>query len=89
MPYLTPDELVSIKNLQTQYNQTIFEIGAAEAQLIAISQQSDKIKKSKEGLVSDLMTIEKKESELVASLQEKYGAGSIDPQTGEITPVQQ
>ena len=48
-----------------------------------------KIKKSKEGLVSDLMTIEKKESELVASLQEKYGAGNIDPQTGEITPVQQ
>ena len=89
MPYLTPDELRSIKELQTQYNQTIFELGAAEAQLTVLIQQSDKLKKSKEGLVSDLMTIEKKESELVATLQEKYGAGNIDPQTGEITSIQQ
>jgi len=89
MPYLTPEELKSIKDLQVQYNQTIFEIGAAEAQLIAITQQSEKIKRSKDGLVSDLMTIEKKESELVTTLQEKYGAASIDPQTGELTPIQQ
>ena len=89
MPYLTPDELKSIKDLQTQYNQTIFELGATEAQLIAIAQQSDKLKKSKDGLVSDLFTIEKKESELVTTLQEKYGAASIDPQTGELTPIQQ
>jgi len=34
MPYLTPDELKSIKDLQSKYNQTILEIGAAEAQLI-------------------------------------------------------
>jgi oligoribonuclease NrnB/cAMP/cGMP phosphodiesterase (DHH superfamily) len=89
MAQLTPEELDSIKSLQSKYNQTIFEIGASEAQLIAFQQGIDKLQEAKKGLVSDLTTIEQKESELVKSLQEKYGAGNINPETGEITPIQQ
>ena len=88
MAQLAPEELQSIKDLQSKYNQTIFEIGAAEAQLIVFQQNIDKLQEAKKGLVSDLTTIEKKESELVASLQEKYGQGNINPETGEITLVQ-
>ena len=88
MSQLTPEELQSIKDLQSKYNQTIFEIGAAEAQLIVFQQNIDKLQEAKKGLVSDLTTIEKKESELVASLQEKYGQGNINIETGEITTVQ-
>ena len=86
MPHIT--ELQSIKDLQSKYNQTIFEVGAAEAQLIVFQQNIDKLQEAKKGLVSDLTTIEKKESELVASLQEKYGQGNINIETGEITTVQ-
>jgi oligoribonuclease NrnB/cAMP/cGMP phosphodiesterase (DHH superfamily) len=85
MAQLTPEELQSIKDLQSKYNQTIFEIGASEAQLIAFQQGIEKLQKAKEGLVSDLTTIEQKESELIKSLQEKYEQGSIDLETGEIT----
>ena len=46
-------------------------------------------KKAKESLISDLSTIEQKETELVKSLQEKYGQGNIDLETGEITLDQQ
>jgi oligoribonuclease NrnB/cAMP/cGMP phosphodiesterase (DHH superfamily) len=88
MPHLTPEELVSIKELQTRYNQTILEIGAAEAQLIIFQENIEKLTEAKKGLVSDLKTIEQKESELVKSLQEKYGQGSINIETGEITPAQ-
>ena len=89
MPYLTPEELKSIKDLQSKYNQTILEIGAAEAQSIVFQENIEKLQEAKKGLVSDLKTIEQKESELVKTLQEKYGAANIDPQTGELTPVQQ
>ncbi len=34
MAKLTTEELQSIKDLQSKYNQAIFEIGASEAQLI-------------------------------------------------------
>ena len=88
MEKLTPEELQSIKDLQSKYNQTIFEIGIAEAQTIAFEKQIAKLREGKVGLVSDLETIERKESELIASLQEKYKSGGINPETGEITPVQ-
>ena len=89
MAQLTPEELQSIKDLQSKYNQTIFEIGASEAQLIAFRQGIDKLEKAKNGLISDLATIEQKESELVKSLQEKYGTGNINTETGEVTSTQQ
>ena len=89
MAQLTPEELQSIKDLQSKYNQTIFEIGAAEAQRLVFEEQSTKLAEAKRGLLSDLKTIEQKETELIKSLQEKYGEGNINPETGEITPVQQ
>ena len=88
MSKLTTEELQSIKDLQSKYNQTIFEIGVAEAQRLALQEQIDKLQDNKIALVNDLATIEKQESDLVASLQTKYGNGAINPETGEITPVQ-
>lgn len=87
MAQLTPKELESIKLLQSKYNQTIFEIGVAEAQRIALQEQVDKLQNTKVELVNDLATIEKQESDLVTSLQTKYGNGAINPETGEITSV--
>jgi flagellar biosynthesis chaperone FliJ len=86
---LTAEELQQIKDLQSKYNQTIFEVGASEAQLIAFQQGIERLQKAKEGLISDLSSIEQKETELVKSLQEKYGQGNIDLETGEITSDQQ
>jgi len=88
MAQLTPEELKSIKDLQSKYNQTIFEIGVAEAQRIALNEQIEKLQSTKVELVNDLATIEKQETDLVTSLQTKYGNGAINPETGEITPVQ-
>ena len=88
MAQLTQEELQSIKDLQSKYNQTILEIGAAEAQLIVFQENIEKLTDAKKGLVSDLKTIEQKESELVKNLQEKYGQGNINIETGEITPIQ-
>ena len=85
---LTAEELQQIKDLQSKYNQAIFEIGASETQLIAFQQGIEKLQQAKKDLVSNLTTIEQKESELVKSLQEKYGQGNINPETGEIIPVQ-
>jgi chromosome segregation ATPase len=87
MAQLTPEELKSIKDLQSKYNQTIFEIGVAEAQRIALNEQIEKLQSNKTALVNDLATIEKQESDLVASLQTKYGNGAINPETGEISPI--
>ena len=88
MAQLAQDELQSIKDLQQKYNQTVFELGSIEAQIIALNQRLKNLANDKDGLVADLISIEKKENELIASLQDKYGQGTIDPQTGIITPIQ-
>jgi oligoribonuclease NrnB/cAMP/cGMP phosphodiesterase (DHH superfamily) len=89
MAQLTQEELQSIKEFQSKYNQTLFEIGVAEAQRLALLEQVEKRESDKKTLLGDLATIEQKETELIKTLQEKYGTGSINPETGEITPTQQ
>ena len=84
---LLPEELQSIQDLQTQYNKFVFELGSIEAQLQALLQQKSLIETEKEGIISDLRTLGDKEKEIVTTLQEKYGTGNINPQTGEITPL--
>ena len=88
MAQLTQEELQSVKDLQSKYNQTLFEIGVAETQRLALLEQVEKLENNKKALLGDLVTIEQKENELTKSLQEKYGTGSINPETGEIIPIQ-
>ena len=89
MSQLTPEELASVKDLQSKYNQTVFEIGVAETQILTFERQITKLRDDKAGLIKDLETIEQKEAALVATLQTVYGTGAINPESGEITPVQQ
>jgi hypothetical protein len=86
---LTPEELASVKDLQSKYNQTVFEIGVAETQILTFEKQITKLRDDKASLVKDLETIEQKEAALVATLQTVYGNGAINPETGEITTTQQ
>ena len=84
---LTAEELQSIQDLQTQYNKFVFELGSIEAQLQGLLQQKSLIEAEKNNILSDIKTLGDKEKELVTTLQEKYGTGNINPQTGEITPL--
>ena len=83
---LTPEELQTIQELQKQYNQFVFDLGSIEAQLQGLLAQKDLLEKEKDGVLSDIKTLGDKERVLVTTLQEKYGTGNIDPQSGEITP---
>jgi hypothetical protein len=84
---LTQEEIDSIKQLQSQYNKNIFELGSVEAQLQLLTAQIKSLETEKNNVLSDLNKVGDKEKELVDSLQEKYGAGNIDLETGEITPL--
>ena len=84
---LTPEELQQIQEMQQQYNKFVFELGNVEAQLQGLLQQKVVLETEKEGIVSDIKTLGEKERVLIRDLQEKYGTGNINPQTGEITPL--
>ena len=83
---LTPEELQSIKDLQKQYNQFVFELGSIEAQLQQNLANKELIETEKNNVLSDLKTLGEREREVISTLQAKYGVGNINPETGEITP---
>jgi chromosome segregation ATPase len=82
---LTEEELQSIKELQTQYNKFVFELGSIEAQLQGLLTQKTLIEEEKANVILDLKKLGDREKEVVTDLQEKYGVGNINPETGEIT----
>ena len=83
---LTPEELQSVKDLQKQYNKFVFELGSIEAQLQNILANKALAETEKNNILSDLKSLGERERELISTLQEKYGVGNINPETGEITP---
>lgn len=82
---LTEEELQSIKDLQIQYNKFVFELGNIEAQLQGLLTQKTLIDDEKANIILDLKKLGDREKEVVTTLQEKYGVGNINPETGEIT----
>jgi len=83
---LTQEELIQIQELQTQYNKFVFELGSIEAQLQNVYRTEGVLENEKNNILTDISKLGEREKELVDKLQEKYGNGSINPQTGEITP---
>ena len=83
---LTTEELQSIKDLQAQYNKYVFELGSAEAQLQNVIATKKAIETEKDNILEDIVKLGIKEKEIITALQEKYGVGNINPETGEITP---
>ena len=83
---LTEEELQSIKGLQQQYNQFVFELGSIEAQLQNNIANRVFIETEKANVLEDIKKLGEREKEVISGLQAKYGVGNIDAQTGEITP---
>jgi len=52
-----------------------------------LERQFNSLEQSEEALEKAWDDNRQKETELVQSLTEKYGPGSLNPQTGEYTPV--
>lgn len=84
---LTTEELQQIKDMQQQYNKFVFELGSIEAQLQNVLATKTLIETEKTNVLEDIKKLGEREKELVNGLQEKYGTGNIDIETGEITPL--
>jgi hypothetical protein len=73
--------------MQAQYNKFVFELGSIEAQLQNIIATQVMIETEKGNVLEDIKKLGEREKEIINTLQAKYGAGNIDVETGEITPL--
>lgn len=82
------EELKSLSELAQGYQTTQAAFGQLRVQKILLSQQHAGLEEAEVKLESEYITLQDNERELVKKLNDKYGPGSLDPQTGVFTPVE-
>ena len=81
------DELQSLQSLQTGYQEKQAMLGQIAVQRIVLSQQMDALEARQVELEGEYGNVQEEERELVQKLNDKYGPGTLDPQTGVFTPT--
>jgi hypothetical protein len=77
---LTQEEIDTLKSIQEANNNLMVSFGQLEMTFQSLQLQ-------KESLVKTLASLKNKETEIGTQLQEKYGNGNINIETGEFTKI--
>jgi len=78
---LTQEELQKLKDFQTREETLIVAFGQIAYQQQTLDEQQDKA-------IEEKGKFDKERSEFASNLTSKYGNGTINIETGEITPVE-
>lgn len=81
------EELQSLNELSQGYQNIQAAFGQMKVQHILAEQQMSSLEEAEVQMESDYSDLQEKERELVQQLNEKYGPGQLDPQTGVFTPA--
>ena len=84
----TAEELKSLSDLAQGYQTPQAAFGQLRVQKILLQQQHEGLEEAEVKLEADYIDLQKSERDIVKQLNEKYGPGTLDPQTGVFTPVE-
>ena len=82
----TEEEMKSLRDLQDSYTQKQAELGQVSVQRILLNQQLDALDERQAFFENEYKKIQQQEQDLVKKLNEKYGVGQLDPESGVFTP---
>ena len=82
----TDEELSSLQELQNTYASISTQFGQVKVNRINLERQIENLDDAENQLEQSWEENRQTESDLVKSLNEKYGAGSLNPTTGEFIP---
>ena len=80
------EEMKSLRDLQDSYTQKQAELGQVSVQRILLNQQLENLDQRQSQLETEYVQIQQTEQDLVKKLNEKYGPGQLDPESGVFTP---
>ena len=85
----TDEELKTIQELSNSSNVITNRFGQLAIAKINLEKQSEQVAEEEFKLNEELEALKKQEQETLNKITEKYGPGSLDPQTGVFTPTTQ
>jgi predicted transcriptional regulator len=77
------DELEKIKEIQQKYFDLQTQLGQSAISKLRLAQQIESLNKHEESLSSQYSDIQNFEQDFMKKMTEKYGEGTLNPQTGE------
>ena len=83
----TQEELDSLQGLSQGYDNIRNSMGNLEISRIQLEQRLENLSNEKLRLETEYSNLVSTEQTLVGELNEKYGAGNLDPATGVFTPT--
>ena len=79
---LTQEELQQVTDIQNKYQAVSQELGSIELQRIVL-------KARKQAAEDFLLQLQQEEKQVADSIQEKYGKGTLNINTGDFTPIEE
>lgn len=79
-------DIESVKTLQSEYATNTAQIGQVEVELHLLKKRLEEIENIRTELFSKYESLQQKEKELVESLNQKYGDGVLDLDSGRFIP---
>lgn len=79
-------DIESVKTLQTEYATNTAQIGQVEVELHLLKKRLEEIENVRVELFKKYESLQEREKELVQSLNEKYGDGVLDLDSGRFIP---
>ena len=80
---LSKEELEKIKEIQQKYFDLQTQLGQSAISKLRLAQQIESLNKHEESLSSQYSDIQNFEQDFMKQMTEKYGEGTLNPQTGE------
>ena len=82
----TEKEIKSITEIRDGNARIITELGQVELQILLVNEELEKFQEAKSALHIQFKNLQTEEINLVSTLNEKYGKGTVDVNTGEFVP---
>jgi DNA-binding PucR family transcriptional regulator len=79
-------DIDSVKNLQSNYASTTAQIGQVEVELHLLTKKLEELNSFRKSLFQQYEDLQTQERELVNTLNEKYGDGVLDLDSGRFIP---
>lgn len=79
-------DLEKLKVLQDRFNNIVLQLGQIDIEIIKNQTEKERLETLKVKLEEDYKSLRTDEQSMASELTKKYGAGILDPRTGEFTP---
>ena len=80
------EDMAKLKELQDRFNNIVLQFGQIDIEIIKAKAETERLTTLKIKIEDDFKNLRTDEQTLANDLTVKYGAGILDPKTGNFTP---